>query len=75
VPRGTERLRITATPYHDDVLIDQLAEALTDVWRRVALTTWFPGDFRTVEGVLKDAQENRKVGSVLLGPNVPDIRV
>jgi hypothetical protein len=28
VPRGTERLRITATPYHDDVLIDQLAEAL-----------------------------------------------
>ena len=32
VPRGTERLRITATPYHDDVLIDQLAEALTDVW-------------------------------------------
>ena len=37
VPRGTERLRITATPYHDDVLIDQLAEALTDVWRRVAL--------------------------------------
>jgi hypothetical protein len=75
VPRGTERLRITATPYHDDVLIDQLAEALTDVWRRVALTTWFPGDFRTVEGVLKDVQENRKVGSVLLGPNVPDIRV
>jgi len=37
VPRGTERLRITATPYHDDVLIDQLAKALTDVWRRVAL--------------------------------------
>jgi len=37
VPRGTERLRITATPYHDDVLIDQLVEALTDVWRRVAL--------------------------------------
>ena len=37
VPRGSERLRITATPYHDDVLIDQLAEALTDVWRRVAL--------------------------------------
>jgi 5-aminolevulinate synthase len=37
VPRGTERLRITATPYHDDILIDQLTEALTDVWRRVAL--------------------------------------
>jgi 5-aminolevulinate synthase len=37
VPRGTERLRITATPYHDEVLIDQLVEALADVWRRVAL--------------------------------------
>jgi 7-keto-8-aminopelargonate synthetase-like enzyme len=35
VPKGTERLRITATSYHDDVLIDQLAEALTDVWRRL----------------------------------------
>ena len=48
VPRGTERLRITATPYHDDVLIDQLAEALTDVWRRVALP---------LEGSVIDAAE------------------
>jgi 5-aminolevulinate synthase len=28
VPRGTERLRITPTPCHDDKLIDALAEAL-----------------------------------------------
>jgi 5-aminolevulinate synthase len=37
VPKGTERLRITPTPCHDDVMIDQLAEALLDVWDRLEL--------------------------------------
>jgi 5-aminolevulinate synthase len=37
VPKGTERLRITPTPFHDDALIDALAEALVDVWERLRL--------------------------------------
>src|SRR4030095_5699314 len=35
VAKGTERLRITPSPYHDDGLIDRLAEALLQGWGRL----------------------------------------
>jgi 5-aminolevulinate synthase len=38
VPKGLERLRITPSPYHDDGLIDSLAEALVNVWQRLGLS-------------------------------------
>ncbi len=37
VARGEERLRITPSPYHDDHLIDALAEALVEIWERLDL--------------------------------------
>jgi len=37
VAKGTERLRITPSPYHEDGLIDALAEALLQVWERLGL--------------------------------------
>src|SRR5437660_8825649 len=38
VPRGTERLRITPTPFHNDRLVEDLANALREVWDRVGLS-------------------------------------
>ncbi len=37
VARGTERLRITPTPFHDEALIDRLVDALSDVWAHAHL--------------------------------------
>lgn len=38
VERGTERLRIAATPFHTSEMIDQLVDALKHVWKDVGLT-------------------------------------
>ena len=39
VPRGTERLRITPTPFHDDDLMDRLVEALKESWLALGVET------------------------------------
>ena len=53
MPRGTERLRITPTPFHDDALIDQLADALVETWNALDLPLDGPA---TVEHVARRAQ-------------------
>ncbi|WP_083591234.1 5-aminolevulinate synthase [Aurantimonas sp. 22II-16-19i] len=37
VPRGTERLRITPTPLHDDALIEALRDALVETWHAIGI--------------------------------------
>jgi 5-aminolevulinate synthase len=37
VPKGSERLRITPSPYHTDAVVDALAEALVEVWEELEL--------------------------------------
>lgn len=37
VPRGTERLRVTPTPFHSDELVLELKDALVEVWMALGI--------------------------------------
>ena len=37
VPKGTERLRLTPTPFHGDDEMDRLVEALKEIWGRLRI--------------------------------------
>ena len=47
VPKGTERLRITPTPLHNDTMIGELRDALVSVWASLELPREIPAQSRS----------------------------
>jgi len=47
VPKGTERLRITPTPLHDDAMVNELRDALVAVWASLELPRDLTGEARS----------------------------
>ena len=43
VTRGTERLRITPSPLHDDAMINELVKAVTEVWEALDIASLTKG--------------------------------
>ena len=44
VPRGTERLRITPTPLHNDLMMHALVEAVKEVWAHLGISRDLPDE-------------------------------
>ncbi|MGQ2909460.1 MAG: 5-aminolevulinate synthase [Aliihoeflea sp.] len=58
VPRGTERLRITPTPFHSDALIAELKDALLETWVALGIP------FQTAPAETQPGQSERVVSLV-----------
>jgi 5-aminolevulinate synthase len=58
VPRGTERLRITPTPFHSDALIAGLKDALLETWTALGIP------FQTAPAEMQEGRSERVVSLV-----------